>query len=199
MNEQGLEIRKEITLSATKANLIGLIFLFPLLLLLALPYYIIWSEHFTRTRIIGYVEAKEAWTYLDYALIMLVIISGIVAHELLHGFTWSLYTKRRWRSIKFGIMWEMITPYCHCEEPLKMKPYRIGTLMPAIVLGFIPSIVAIVIGHLPLMLFGFFFTFAAGGDFIMIWLLRKESANTIIADHPNKIGCIIYETKKPIT
>ncbi len=31
--------------------------------------------------------------------------------------------------------------------------------MPAIVLGFIPSIAAILIGHLPLMLFGFFFTF----------------------------------------
>jgi len=198
MAQEKISIKKEITISATRAHLIGLIFLVPLFFLLAMPYYLIWSEQFTSAQIIGYIQAKEAWTFYDYGIIILVILIGIIAHEFLHGLGWSYFTRNGWKSIKFGVMWEMITPYCHCEEPLKMKPYRFGTLLPAVVLGFIPSVFALVFGSLPLMLFGFFFTFAAGGDFIMLWLLRKEPADTIIADHPDKIGCVIYDTEKPI-
>ncbi len=199
MDLEEFKIKKEITISATKAHLVGLIFLVPLFFLLAIPYYLIWPEQFTRNQIIGYIQAKEAWTFYDYGIIILILLLGIIAHELLHGLAWSYFTRRGWKSIKFGVMWEMITPYCHCEEPLKMKPYRFGTWLPAIVLGIIPSGIALVTGYLPLMLFGFFFTFAAGGDFIMLWLLRKEPGDSIIADHPDKIGCIIYDTKKPTT
>lgn len=194
---EGSAIKKEITLSATRANLLGLIFLLPIFLFLALPYYFIWPEQFTKASIIGYIEAKEAWAFFDFAVIILVILLGIIAHELLHGLGWSFYTKHGWKSIRFGVMWEMITPYCHCAEPLKMKPYRIGTVLPAVVLGFIPSAIALATGMLPIMLFGFFFTFAAAGDFIMLWLLRKEPNDAIIHDHPDKIGCVIYDEKKP--
>ena len=44
-----------------------------------------------------------------------------------------------------------------------------------------------------LFVFGFFFTFAAGGDFLILWLLRKEKDTYMVQDHPKKIGCIIQE------
>jgi hypothetical protein len=126
MAKETFSLKKEITISATRAHLIGLIFLVPLFFLLAMPYYLIWSEQFTSAQIIGYIQAKEAWTFYDYGIIILVILIGIIAHEFLHGLGWSYFTRNGWKSIKFGVMWEMITPYCHCEEPLKMKPYRFG-------------------------------------------------------------------------
>ncbi len=74
-----------------------------------------------------------------------------------------------------------------------MSNYRFGSVLPAIVLGFIPSIIAIVLGNLGLMIFGFLFTFAASGDFLILWLLRKEKSNVLVVDHPEKVGCIILK------
>ena len=65
--------------------------------------------------------------------------------------------------------------------------------MPAIVLGIVPSIVAMIIGNFPLILFGMFFTFAASGDFLIVWMLCKENNRSMVLDHPSKIGCIIFD------
>lgn len=183
---------KEITFTAMEANVYALVFLLPVILILAVPYFFIWPEQFTKDQIIKYVQIKEGWDFVDWSIIISVILAGIVIHELLHGLGWSFYTKKGWKSIKFGIMWSFLTPYCHCDEPLLMRPYRIGSMLPAILLGIVPAIIAITTGSLGLMVFGFLFTFAAGGDFLILWLLRKEKPNTVVKDHPDKIGCVLF-------
>jgi len=189
--EQAKPSTKEVSMSAGEANLYALVFLVPLLLILGLPYYYLWSEQFTLAKLRYYLALREAWTYSDIALGLVILLLGVIAHELLHGLGWSFYTKNGWKSIKFGIMWSFLTPYCHCSEPLKMGPYRFGSILPAIVLGFLPSIIAIATGNLGLMVFGFFFTFAAGGDFLILWLLRKEKPDALVEDHPDRIGCMV--------
>jgi hypothetical protein len=94
--------------------------------------------------------------------------------------------------MKFGVLWKTLNPYCHCQEPLRVRQYIIGAITPAIILGFIPSILAIVIGNLELLLFGMFFTMAALGDFLIINLLRKENKSDLVQDHPSEAGCYIY-------
>jgi len=180
-------------MTAGEANLYSLIFLIPLILLIAVPYYYIWPEQFSRASIRSYLDAREMMSFIDLLIVGLVIFAGIVLHELLHGLTWSFYAKKRWKSIKFGVMWKFLTPYCHCKEPLQLYPYRLGSIMPAIVLGLIPSLIALIFGHVGLMVFGFFFTFAAGGDFLILWLLRHEKSTVFVQDHPDKIGCIVLE------
>lgn len=183
---------KEITFTAMEANMYALVFLLPVILILVAPYYFIWTEQFTKDQITKYVLFKEGWDLVDWTVIISIVLAGIVIHELLHGLGWSFYAKNGWKSIKFGFMWSFLTPYCHCSEPLLMRPYRIGSMLPAIVLGIVPAIIAMATGNLGLMVFGFFFTFAAGGDFLILWLLRKEKPNTLVKDHPDRIGCIIY-------
>lgn len=180
-------------MTAGQANLYSLVFLIPLILLIAVPYYVLWPEQFSKQSIRAYLDAREMMTFTDIIIGFLVIIAGIVIHELLHGFVWSMYTKKGWKSISFGIVWKYLTPYCHCSEPLLLRPYRIGSLLPAIVLGIIPSMIAIAAGNIWLIAFGFFFTFAAGGDFLILWLIRNEKATTMVQDHPDKIGCIIQK------
>nr|WP_255669550.1 DUF3267 domain-containing protein [Myroides oncorhynchi] len=123
------------------------------------------------------------------------MLIGIIVHELIHGTTWAIFAKRGFRSMKFGILKEYHTPYCHCKEPLKVRPYSIGAIMPALILGFIPSIIAISIGNFGLLLFAIYFTMAAMGDFMIIYLIYKEDKDTWIQDHPSEAG--YYLLKEP--
>ena len=86
----------------------------------------------------------------------------------------------------------MLTPYCHCKEPLMVKHYILGAIMPAFVLGIIPAIIAIIIGNFGLLLFGSFFTLAAIGDFMVIYILRNEKKDDFVLDHPSEAGCYIF-------
>ena len=64
--------------------------------------------------------------------------------------------------------------------------------MPAVILGLFPAIVGIAIGDLGMVIFGGFFTLAAAGDFLIINLLKKESMNDLVQDHPTEAGCFVY-------
>jgi hypothetical protein len=64
--------------------------------------------------------------------------------------------------------------------------------MPALILGFLPAIVSILNGNLMLLILGVIFISAAAGDFYVVWILRKESMNISVLDHPSEPGCIIY-------
>lgn len=174
-----------------KANLFALICLVPAILLILVPYINLWPEQFSKESIKSYLDAREMLTIFDYMKGIFIVLLGVMGHELLHGLGWMFYAKKRWQSIKFGINWKFLTPYCHCNEPLRLSAYRFGSLLPGIVLGIIPSALAMIIGNLWLLAFGFFFTFAAGGDFLMLWLLRHEKSSNFIQDHPEKIGCSI--------
>jgi len=47
-----------------------------------------------------------------------------------------------------------------------------------------------------LRIFVLFFTKAEAGDFLIIYLLRKEYMNDLVQDHPHEAGCYIYRQKK---
>lgn len=181
-------------MGAGAANVYALLFLIPVLLIFGLPYVLVWSGEISFDGLGEWLDAEErtANTGLGVLYGMAVLLGGIIMHELIHGFTWALFSKNGMKEIKFGIIWKYLTPYCHCKSPLTAWQYRLGTIMPAVVLGFIPSIIANITGNTGLLFFGLFFSFAAGGDFLIIWLLRKENKETLVQDHPQKIGCVVY-------
>ncbi|MGJ7031217.1 DUF3267 domain-containing protein [Niabella hirudinis] len=123
---------------------------------------------------------------------LLVLVAGIVVHELIHGLTWALFARNGRRSIKYGVLWKYVTPYCHCNEPLEVRHYVLGALMPAVILGILPSIAGIITGNFYVLVTGIFFVMAAAGDFMIIYLLRGEKRSNRVLDHPNEAGCYIY-------
>lgn len=58
-----------------------------------------------------------------------------VVHELIHGITWGIFAEKHFQSINFGVIWKMLTLYCHCSVPLKKWQYVLGAAMPTLVLG----------------------------------------------------------------
>ncbi|HET6528317.1 MAG TPA: hypothetical protein VFG39_06165, partial [Balneolaceae bacterium] len=39
--------------------------------------------------------------------------------------------------------------------------------------------------------FGLLFTLAAGGDILILWLLRKVDDGLLVQDHPDLVGCVV--------
>ncbi len=189
---QNLEnYRKEkLTIDLVWANVFGVLILIPILLIFGLPYYFIWQPATDFQQQIDNLELQGLG--IDSLLIFGTLILGIVLHELIHGITWAKFAKDGFKSIKFGILWKMLTPYCHCKEALNVKHYIIGAITPAVILGVMPSLFAIMIGNVWLLFFGIFFTMAAGGDFLVINLIRKENSADFVQDHPSEAGCYIY-------
>lgn len=168
---------EEYTMGFGTANLLAVILAIPILAINLIPFVLIWDYDTFKT-------GKDI--FMDYFLI--IIAGGIIIHELLHGLTWGYFAANGMKSIKFGIKW--LTPYCHCKEPLKVKHYKIGGAMPLIIMGIIPSIIGLIIGHGLILTFGIFFTWAAGGDIIALYMLRKLDNNIYVSDHPEKMGFI---------
>ena len=170
----------EYTMGIGKINLIAVVLIFPITAVLLIPFILIWDYS---------VYERGQQIFMHYFLV--ILLAGVVVHELLHGITWGYYAKRGMRSIKFGIKWKYLTPYCHCKEPLKAKHYRIGGIMPLLIMGILPSVVAYVTGNGVFLSFGIFFSWAAGGDIIALFMLRKFDRNIFISDHPKKMGFYI--------
>lgn len=182
--------KEKLTINLVSANIIGVLFIIPIGLLFGLPYYLIWRPELDFKQLLSNVGTLGNGLWVLSFLGILIL--GVIVHELIHGITWSIFAKGGFKSMKFGILWKMLTPYCHCKEPLKVKQYIIGALMPGIILGIIPSIIAIIIGSPVLLLFGMVFTLAAAGDLMIVNLIRKENSSDLVQDHPSEAGCYIY-------
>jgi hypothetical protein len=171
---------RDVSISFWRANFIAIISVLPILIILYLLYSFIWE--------------KPAISF-NYPYWIFYLI-GVVIHELIHGFFAMKFSKQGLKSIKFGIYWKFLTPYCHCKEPLTVRDYRIVILSPLIILGIIPTIIGLITGHNGIYGFGLLFILAAGGDLIIYWKLRNENRNALALDSPDKIGCIIYESEE---
>jgi hypothetical protein len=189
--------KEKLTIDIGKANLYALLVFIPVGLFFILPYIIIWHESASWNTIREFFQSNRISVYWGLPLtVLLLLFLGILSHELLHGLAWSVFATKGFRSVKFGVIWKMVTPYCHCTEPLTVKQYIIGAILPAIVLGIIPSILGILTGSLAMLIFGSFFTIASTGDFMVIDLLRKERMYDLVEDHPSEAGCFIYRLNK---
>lgn len=182
------------TFSIHKASILAIRVLGVLVIVLGIPFIFLhinkFSTYFSNFNMLSFLK--------DGALFLLFIIIGIVLHELIHGLTWVLFVKERFRAIRFGIMWEYLTPYCHCNVPLRLKHYIVGALMPAIILGVVPTIYAFFSGNIILFWLGIYFTVAASGDFLITYLLKDENSNSYVVDHDSLPGCTVYRLKSDL-
>lgn len=177
---------KKVVIDIVKANVFGVVLMVVSAILFLVPFFLIWKDRKPISTML--VEFGDS-----IPVLLALMFVGIVVHELIHGLTWTYFAKNGWKSISFGVMWKMLTPYCHCDEPMSIPGYMCGAMMPCVVLGVIPAVVALFIGSLPLLAWGVFFIAAAGGDIWMTWLLTKENPKSMVLDHPSEAGFYILD------
>ena len=133
----------------------------------------------------------------DLLVLLAFLVAGIPGHELLHALGWILAGRLPRQRVSFGFKLKALAPYVHLDGPVPARVYRIGILLPLLVLGLAPYVLGISLANLRLMIFGLFFTLAAGGDLLVLWLLRGVPADALVEDHPSRAGCVVYEQDEP--
>jgi hypothetical protein len=173
----------ELTFTMGKLQFIGPVFGIMLVSLLVLPYFLIY----------GLTELEKVRDFFNFKIFIPSIVIGIIIHEFIHGYTWAKMADIGLKNIKFGFQLKTLTPYAHSKVPMKVKAYRIGTVMPFILLGILPYFYAIYAKHPLILGFGIFFSFVAIGDVMILWLIRKLPNQQLVQDHPTKAGVILFD------
>lgn len=165
-----------LTIGALKANF--------MVLVTSLPIAVVGWLLFSRIHKMDYLPGIPLWLFI-------VILIGIVIHELIHGLVWGYFSKGKWKSIGFGVEWKYLTPYCTCSECLPYKAYVLGAIMPTIILGLIPYIISLATGSYFCLFFSLMLILGGGGDIYIIYSIRNYK-NAILVDHPYLVGCVAY-------
>lgn len=175
------------TISILKANLMAFVTAGPLALLCGVAYIVRWRHYFVggsfnfRSLLIGYL------------FFMLLLVVSIFIHEGLHGLVWGLFCKEKYKSIHISMNWRMLTPYCHCKEPLCFSSYILGGLAPLIVLGFGTFAASMFIRSSLLIFLSAMNILCAGGDTtVACMLLKYRKKDAVIIDHPTDCGFYAY-------
>ena len=189
-------IKEEVKINVIWANVFAFIVLAVAIILFGTPFYLIWIRNYPVSRLVDTSMSLHA-QLMNVVVALLVLIPGIVAHELIHGIFFELFAENGFKSIKFSILpaSKLFSPYCHCKDKLRKNHYRIGGIMPLVILGIVPAVISIIVGNLLLLYFGIFFTMAAAGDILVFTKLMKEKKDTWIFDSPTEIGFSVYRTR----
>jgi hypothetical protein len=128
---------------------------------------------------------------LSGALLFFMLMSaGILVHEGIHALAWTAFGRLPLKRIRVGFNASTLMPYAHALDPMPARAYRLGALMPTLLLGVLPFVVDTVIGSASLALYGMIFVFAAGGDMLILWLIRGVDGRALVLDHPSRAGCM---------
>lgn len=184
MERQGYR-KTDLTIGVVKANLLALIVMLPFAVL---------SGAVVLSRV-SFLSMAESMSPFDFLLFLLVMLLLTAVHEGIHGLTWGLFAESHWRAIRFGVVWNALTPYCTCAQPMKRGQYILGAAMPTLVLGISDGRRGSDRDFLGLhsalaMIFG------GGGDFaiiLKILLHRQCGKEAVYYDHPYECGVVVFE------
>lgn len=203
-----METRRDFTVSFFRANLYGMLTPLPAVAALTWLYTRVWGA--------GWIEraSRQMWGWFDALsqigrawagrqaafswaplgagiLAIAAILLGAVLHEVVHAVSWAWLGRQPLSAVRFGLNWKTLTPYAHCRRPVHITAYRWGTALPGLLVGLLPCLVALCSGQDVLFIWGLVFVFGAGGDWLILWLIRRVERTAMVEDHPSRVGCIV--------
>ena len=175
MERQGYR-KTDLTIGVVKANLLALIVMLPFAVLS------------------GAVVLSRVSLVLLFLFLALLLLTAV--HEGIHALTWAMFGKDYWKSIRFGVIWKALTPYCTCLRPAKRGQYILGAAMPTLVLGIGLTAAAALTGIFWVFILALAMIFGGGGDFAIILkmlLHRQQGRDAVYYDHPYECGVVVFE------
>jgi len=151
---------------------------------ISVPFWLIWGGQPIWE---GFLKLAHPAVLLPLALV------SIVVHEGLHGlgFVWS--GRMRWRDVRFGVNWRGAAPYAWGRSPLPASDYRRAVVLPCLLLGIVPVVVAGALGSGWLVCFGTTMVAVSVGDLLILWRIRSIDGRALVLDHPSRAGCWVLD------
>ncbi len=175
-----METKRDLSISVERANMIVLFISIPVA-----------AAQFALFRAIhGGERMIITWNSL---VLILVVLLGVIVHEWIHAITWVIFGQKSFSMIRFGFQWKTLTPYAHLMEPMEVNAYRLGAFMPGFVLGFLVYGLSLILADGNLFWFSLLHTSAAGGDWLILWMIRGLKRGQLVEDHPTQAGCYVIE------
>lgn len=175
--------QKITTLEGGKLNGMVSLLVLPMVLLVNVPFVLLY----------GWGTLKYGIHHVLTWQVFLLLLFGVVVHEGLHALAWLVFLKGDYKQISFGFNLSSFSPYTHCKKPMPVWQYRLGGLLPGLIMGIIPAILSLIFGWAAINFIALLFLWAAGADFLSLWYLRKIPGDKIIQDHPDEMGFIVLD------
>ncbi|OUP23685.1 DUF3267 domain-containing protein [Gemmiger sp. An194] len=182
MRQQGYR-RVDLVVDVVQANVMAVVVMLPFLAAAAVLFFAL--------NPVGEVYIP----FSGMALWLLAFLVLVVLHEAIHGLTWGLMAPHGFKAIAFGVIWQMLTPYCTCNDGLKRWQYLLGGLMPTLILGFGLAGLATAQGSLWLFSLAEVMILGGGGDFLVVFkmLRHPQKDGAVYYDHPYECGMVVFE------
>lgn len=174
--------QRDLSLNPNTSLIAGVCLYVALVAAIDLPYEWLWRTNSIRMAF----DAVGGW----HIALLVVVPLVIVAHELLHATCWAIGGSG-WKHVHFGVAPKKMMVYAHYAAPLSARVYRIGALMPAVVMGIVPGLAGIVSGNGALAGWGALMLGFASGDLLVVWSIRSLEASALVQDHPENPGCYV--------
>ncbi len=165
-----MSIKVYIGLPQVKAFMVKV--LLPLVIALNIIFLIIWfnsinlflSSFYQNLNVFGAIKLGGSLIVFGVSWTL-----GIFIHEIIHGLTFAIFCKDGLKSIHFGRDKESGIYYTECKEPLSKTGFIIGSLMPFLVLGITPLVLAFYFGSLGTVLFASIFIYGSSADLLGVY------------------------------
>lgn len=179
--DQSDSVEQVISIPASAVYFSGIFSTLLSFLLFGVPFVIVWGPNIILAHFHDIPSVIHAFLILS-----LSVGVGIIAHELIHVICIITFSgDLRIKNIKFGFNLKNFAFYIQPQRKITIKVLRISLVSPALVLGIIPSLIAVAMGNFLLLYFGMIFTGASCGDFVLLWFLRKHDSKSLIQSVPS--------------
>jgi hypothetical protein len=172
---------RDISIDPERGGKLGLVISAALFASLLLPYQALW----------GVNALKPAFAATGWVGAAVLVLVAIAVHEALHGLGWHYGGPAPRPQVQFGVQWKVLMPYAHPTSPMTVRRYRLGALAPGVLMGLAPGMVGIVLGEPVLTGWAAIFWGFAAGDLMVVATLRELAPDTLVLDHPQRIGCTV--------
>lgn len=154
------------------------------MLLMIMPFQVRWGFFAPLT--------ARGWSVTTLLGIIALLMAGLLLHEAVHLAGYRLFGRVGPGVARFQFGRAALTPQIRCDAPIRARDYRRILLLPALILGILPGVIAFMTGSWLILIWSVWMVVAAGGDFIGLWAMRGLPADTPVGNHPTRVGCLVY-------
>jgi pimeloyl-ACP methyl ester carboxylesterase len=178
----------EHTIAPPTAMIIAMATIPAAMLLVFIPYQLRWG--FLAPQL---PAGLELWALFG---LLAVLAAGLFVHEAVHLLGYRLFGGVPLRALSLHFGGVPLAPQVRCPVTIPAGAYRRMLLLPALVLGILPAVVAIAGGWWFLLIWSMWLLVAAGGDVACLWAMRGAPAGAPVRAHPTRLGCLQFAQEK---